>query len=425
MLISLSDLLRDGRSMSVKKSEITGPFSEDTRGRRKMLKYWSQIGEAGILDGFKATGTFLEQVYSTYTRHFLETQRRSSPSGSAFVSLTSSSRSVNSALCFHDAPADTIPFSTLSGMCLFGSGTDWLLTDGGHKISAVALGESQDAVTEIIPQGEMVIDVGACSPYSYYELEKTVRLSQWIRWLHRNPRHLSHHLVTPRLQYYLYLAPAYDLGRISSDAFLQWTRLVSERERRIQQLFSEACGFAVDLVSSPLATIEDYIVGQLESGSSLDLDHVLEILNRSDAEWPELLAINRPGTWKALVNLSYVVAFSTEAKSAANDVRHLVHVDDPLEYVILSETARLNRAKRSLELPTFPLLGIYLSQKIGHQDPNCESSLYEYTPCEEDLELLDRVYGCQGDGLDISKWAAGVHVEALDGRKSAAVLVCS
>lgn len=412
MLAPLSDLLRERKSMTVKQSKITGPFSEITRGRRKMTKYFSQFSEARVLDGLEHSGDFLEQSYATNSRHLLEVQWDSKSLNSGFISLTSSSRSVKSALSFHDGPSGTIPFSTISGMCLFGSGTDWLLTNAGRRISAVALGDSQQAMAKNVSQDEIVIEAGCHSPASYYELEKTLRLSQWIQWLRRNPRFHSNHLVTPRIQYYLYLAPAYDLGRISPTAFLQWIQMVNEREHRLQQLFSEACGSAPNLAPSPLADIEDYIVRQVMAEADLNLDHALEILDQSGSEWPHLFAVSRPQSWKDLVNLSYVAAFSTEAKTAAEQVRHLVHFDDPLESVILSETARLNRAKRALGLPVYPLLGVYLLQKVGHYDPNCDSNLYDYVPCEGDLKLLDRVYGAQGDGLDISKWAAGVHVES-------------
>jgi len=327
--------------MRVKKSTVTGPYREPTRGRRKAKKYFRQLADEGIFDGLTMTGNFLEQAHRSSVRHFLEFTSSPESSGSDFISLTSTGHTINSTLNFN-GKSGRAPFSTISGICLFGSGTDWLLTESGKRISAVAIGDSHSSMTEMIPEGEIVVEAGSRSPYSYYELEKTIRISRLIlEWSRNNLLHHCHSLVIPRIQYYLYFAPAYNLKRVSSDAYMQWIRLVGEKESRIERLFSEVCGPVVQFPSSSLAPIEGYVISQITRGDFLEFNHVLRILSESDGVWSDFLVFGQPQTWKDLINLSYVVTFSSQAMLAAENFRHLIHVDDPLEYVILSEAARL------------------------------------------------------------------------------------
>ena len=397
MLSPIREVFHQGLKIRIKKTIFEGIREPAGKPVRKAVRYVDELKSSDVLTGATQTGNVIKQSLGDSARYFLGITWEGLEMGPIYITSTSTGNSLSSVLR-SQAKHGPVDFSTISGMCLFGSGVDRLVTNRGRDLSVVDIGASAESMHGSLHSDERVVQFRCGSKFSFYEQEKTLRLTSFLQTIRsRRPQH-GHSLVLPRIQYYFYLADLYNSGQLPGSVYLEWFDLVDERATRVFALFEEACGLGVSRVESSLQGAEAFLRDQVKNETPIHLDQLLPLLASGSAMWRKVLSVVRPATWHQLIGLSYVVSFSTQANMASRSGEVMIHVDDPLESVILGETARINKKVKRAGFETSPFIGLYLLQQLAQSDVEQESSLYDYRPVPADYQLLEKIYSKTLDG---------------------------
>ena len=274
-------------------------------------------------------------------------------------------------------------FETVIGMCMFGGDTNRAITESGNKISVVDIGETESSMNSI---KEKVVDIEIKECLSLYEAEKIIRFTTFCSLLKKysSLKLTRCSLILPDVQYYLYLANAYESGVISKDVYLAWIEEVNKRKRKIICCYKKRVPYISVLVSS-LEEVRSYIVNAILQSKPICFNSILEKLSGSSLIWEESISLTSPQTWKELIGLSYVVTLQVQAVESNKRNSLLIHADDPLERIILNESGRISRLRKKEKLTKIPsFIGVYPYQNIAYDDPEVESHLYylSHDSCE-------------------------------------------
>lgn len=247
-------------------------------------------------------------------------------------------------------------------------------------------------MTASVGQGDRIADVQVDPDLSLYEAEKTRRLAFFLNRLSGPASGGNSILVTPRIQYYLYLAPLYNSDRISSETLTKWFRMVDEREKVVRRELSRLAESDILPAANSLAVIEEPLRDAVARGAAISYQNLLGRLSASDRIWKSIIQHESPESWKQLINLSYVVAWLQQAKKFSLPGNLLLHVDDQIERVILSESGRLKRQCVATLRGIGPIVGLYLLQSLVEYSVSADSDLYARRSCKQaDFDALQRI----------------------------------
>lgn len=380
MLRRLTEAIRGeaGNSLvQIKQSQITGISDPGDSRRMKAEKYFLKLKNLGFFDEISLSNTAVVQQISRSSRCFLGIESRLQGSNLGFLALTSTENSLNRAFagaCGDESRGFCSAVDTISGMCLFGSGVDLAVTGKGKIISLVDAGASENSMRDIVDLGDEIVEINVEPRFSLYEMEKLSRLVFFLNHLSGPAKGGRSILITPRVQYYLYLIPLYEAGRISGDVMEDWFNAVDCRDRLIRDTFASLSRRPPHFPVSSLDQEGAHIRDAVQARESPCLFEILRKLRCRDPYWEALIDCESPSTWKALINLSYTVQFMIQADEVTEGP--LIHVDDQIERVILSETARLKKHLARSGRRVNPLVGIYLLQWLVDLELGRDSDLY-------------------------------------------------
>ncbi|MBX7144057.1 MAG: hypothetical protein K1X79_06375 [Oligoflexia bacterium] len=226
----------------------------------------------------------------------------------------------------------------LTGLCLWSTETARVIVGSGKSLPIVDPKQAID---------EAVVDLQVTSDLSLYELDSLNRLSGLLSSIaiaEKRPIDLA--LNIPRLEYYLYLLPAFGKGLVSVQLFRRWCELV---EARRACLIRELCvrlpsGLKVQTID-PLLGIEPTIARIVESGckdSEQEINAACQALSQSSSIWNQVLKqeVPAPRTWTDLNTLGYAVAV---LESADERGVSLIAVENRHEARIYEKVEALNR----------------------------------------------------------------------------------
>lgn len=112
----------------------------DSKKARKASRYFAHLSSQGLLGEFHPTDTALLQQFSQLSSNCFLGFGPTTKETTGFLNLTSTETSLNRALNRAKLVDGQAVAHTVSGMCLFGSGTDLALTERGQLLSVVSIG---------------------------------------------------------------------------------------------------------------------------------------------------------------------------------------------------------------------------------------------------------------------------------------------
>lgn len=269
------------------------------------------------------------------------------------------------------------PVSTLTGICLFGSGVDSAITCDGNRLPVSEVG----GLLPEIPD-KKIEDILIDRHISLYETYKIKHFSAFLNTLIGSCRRGfgDAYLMTPADQYPLYLVPAFIEGKISSEVFQKWVSETRIRADAVFRMFAKRLSAPLMLLPSPLELVAGYVTSEIAANRIPSLGKVLEVLGNQDELWEALLLEqdNVPTSWRELKLLSYVRGVIEAAMDAEAKGNFLLTVDDISEKPMANAYAKVRRKLRreGTELPR--VLGLYAPASIVAADRSKNSYLYGY-----------------------------------------------
>lgn len=374
-------------SIKIKRAAMS-VLDEKNKQIRRGEKCFENLQEFGILTNFKLSGHNLGYEVHGQKNSLIGIE---SPYGSYYASFSSTENSFRQALAKNSEKmpeSKNMPISTITGICLFGSGVDQAVTENGNTMSVVEIG---DSIAEI--PNYRIVDIREQPQFSLYEAEKIKRFASFLNaMLESDAEYETAYLISPRIQYYLYLMPAYEAGKVSPKAYQKWIGLVKQRRDMVFNALQKRLKMPLKLHASPLKEIEESIIFYAQEKEAVTLKKAIEILG-DDSAWRNLFAVKVPRTWKELRFASYVVAFLKYSENSARNNVMPIAVDDVLEKTILNENARFQKKFKQQGLEKFPAIGIHLVQNLVPANPDKDGAFYrpqEYT--RSDIKAVLREY---------------------------------
>jgi hypothetical protein len=285
------------------------------------------------------------------------------------------------------------PISSLTGICMFGSGTDYALTTGGNSLAVSQVG----GLLPEIPD-EHIKDILIKPQVSLYETYKIKQFTAFLNtFIHTCSRGFGDaYLITPADQYPLYLLPTFIEGKISRQTFQHWVHESTKRSEALYRLFAKRMNVPLLLVPSPLKSVTGYLHREVGAGRIPELDKTLQILGNEDAYWQILLSDSEsvPHNWRDLKLLSYVRGVIEAAIDSERKGNVLATVDDIAEKPMANSYTKIRRRlkqQKKAELPT--LLGLYTPVGVVAQDVANNSYLYGHThPSGNEFRTIFKTY---------------------------------
>lgn len=333
--------------------------------------YFLKLKELGILDGANLVDESLIHEVNGQVSKLVGVAM---PDGlTYYLHLMSSDKVVNQALRALETCQQ--PISTLTGICLFGSGVDTAITNTGERLPVSEVG---GLLPEIPEQAIETIEI--TRRISLYETYKISHFSRLLNALNQSCRRGfgDAYLMMPEDQYPLYLLPAYLEGKVSSEVFQQWTHETRRRVQGIFRLFAKRVSVPLKLLPSPLKLVSGHVVSEVAAHRIPSLAWALEVLGNEDRLWEALLSEpdNVPHSWRELKLLSYVRGVMEAATDAAAKGNFLVTVDDISEKPMANAYAKVRRKLRRHDVELPRVLGLYAPASIVAADRAKNSYLY-------------------------------------------------
>lgn len=330
----------------------------DTRAT-KTLKYFHQFQSIGVIDTWKKSEEFLLQTIpkTNEKQCYLKVESPAS-ANSFYINLTSNRKKTSTSI--NKQKWVDAKFVTVSGMCLFGGDSAKAITRSGRRFPLWDLKHPIDV------QNEEVIDIKIKNEFTFYEKEKTRRISGFLNNLEsRNSSPHRHIFIIPQVQYYFYLYPLYEAGLIDKKLFQKWIKEVDLRCERIKEMYQDNLKIKPIFIDSSLSVVEKDLISVIQSNETISQKKVFSKLSDSSHLWQlylhnEKLKIN---SWNKLVFCSYIISF-LEIENQLDGDEQFLHLDDQLEKVILRELARTLKVLGIHERETPFILGLYLLQGI-------------------------------------------------------------
>jgi hypothetical protein len=368
----------------------------------KTRSYFRRLQQAGILGRSRLTEQTLIHEVKGQVSKLVGVEM---PDGRTYyLHIMSSDKVVNQALqVLEEMPGK--PISTLTGICMFGSGVDTAVTCDGNTLPVSEVG----GLLPEIPD-RRIEDIVIRHRISLYETYKIMYFSAFLNALKFSCRrpYDEAYLMTPDEQYPLYLVPAFVEGKISREIFRKWAGKTSARARSLFRLFAERVRVPMTLLPSPLQGIAGYVDSSIAHDRAPSLERALEILGNEDSKWAVILSEkdNIPVNWRELILLSYVRGVIEAATDAAAKGNLLVTADDLSEKPMANAYAKVRRKlkRQDVELPR--VLGLYSPSAMVAADPDKNSYLYGHrNPSGREFRAVIRTYRHTGkcpDGADVS-----------------------
>lgn len=250
------------------------------------------------------------------------------------------------------------PISSLTGICMFGSGVDRAFDPSGDDYSVTEIG----GLLPEIP-ANTISKIVINQKISLYEAYKIKHFTAFLNTFSKTCQSgfADAYLMTPADQYPLYLFPAYAEGKLSKQTLQYWTQESSHRSERLFKLFAKRINSSAVLLASPFSPVTNYFNQTISRGQLPCLIKSIEILANENRYWDLLLSEpeNRPNTWRELRLISYVCAMLQAATDAENKGNQLITIDDISEKPMANAYAKSRRKLRryGIELPR--LMGLY------------------------------------------------------------------
>ena len=284
------------------------------------------------------------------------------------------------------------PISTLTGICMFGSGVDRAINSNGAYHSITEIG----GLLPEIPD-DYISDIIINQKISLYEAYKIKHFTAFLNSFINNCQSgfADAYLMTPADQYPLYLFPAYAEGKLSKQSLQNWTQASALRSERLFKLFAKRLNSPTTLLASPLSAVLNYFNQEISRGELPSLSKSIEILGNENPYWQILLSEpdNQPTNWRELRLLSYVCAVLNAAKDAESKGNQLIMIDDISEKPMLNSYAKSRRKLRryGIELPR--LMGLYGAPGLVASDIGQNSYIYGHTqPSKQEFKVLFDTY---------------------------------